>query len=34
MLYNPHQQRGVIIDPGSETQRRFEASEVAKVWRR
>ncbi|MGQ0554100.1 MAG: hypothetical protein ACT4PU_12880 [Planctomycetota bacterium] len=34
MLYNPIQQRGVIIDPGTETQRRFEASEVAKVWRR
>jgi hypothetical protein len=34
MLYNPVQQRGVIIDPGTETQRRFEASEVAKVWRR
>ena len=34
MLYNSTQQRGVIIDPGSETQRRFEANEVAKVWRR
>ena len=33
MLYNSTQQRGVIIDPGSETQRRFEANEVAKVWR-
>lgn len=34
MLYNSVQQRGVIIDPASETQRRFEAEEVAKVWRR
>jgi trehalose utilization protein len=34
MLYNSTQQRGVIIDPGTETQRRFEANEVAKVWRR
>ncbi len=34
MLYNSVQQRGVIIDPASETQRRFEADEVAKVWRR
>jgi len=34
MLYNSTQQRGVIIDPGTETQRRFEASEVSKVWRR
>ena len=34
MLYNSVQQRGVIIDPGTETQRRFEANEVSKVWRR
>jgi hypothetical protein len=34
MLYNAVQQRGVIIDPTTETQRRFEANEVAKVWRR
>jgi hypothetical protein len=34
MLYNPLQQRGVIIDPTTETQRRFEATEVARVWRR
>lgn len=34
MLYNPLQQRGVIIDPMTETERRFEASEVAKIWRR
>ena len=34
MLYNSTQQRGVIIDPGTETQRRFEANEVAKVWRK
>jgi len=33
MLYNSVQQRGVIINPSSETQRRFEANEVAKVWR-
>jgi len=33
MLYNSTQQRGVIINPNSETQRRFEATEVAKVWR-
>ncbi len=33
MLYNSVQQRGVIINPESETQRRFEANEVAKVWR-
>lgn len=33
MLYNSVQQRGVIINPTSETQRRFEADEVAKVWR-
>jgi len=33
MLYNSVQQRGVIINPTSETQRRFEANEVAKVWR-
>jgi hypothetical protein len=33
MLYNSVQQRGVIINPSSETQRRFEATEVAKVWR-
>jgi hypothetical protein len=33
MLYNSVQQRGVIINPNSETQRRFEANEVAKVWR-
>ncbi|MFT7464859.1 MAG: hypothetical protein ACI9EF_003219 [Pseudohongiellaceae bacterium] len=33
MLYNSTQQRGVIINPASETQRRFEANEVAKVWR-
>lgn len=33
MLYNSVQQRGVIIDPQTETQRRFEAGEVAKVWR-
>lgn len=33
MLYNSVQQRGVIIDPESETQRRFEANEVSKVWR-
>lgn len=34
MLYNSVQQRGVIIDPENETQRRFEANEVSKVWRR
>ncbi len=34
MLYNAVQQRGVIIDPSTETQRRFEANEVSKVWRR
>ena len=34
MLYNSTQQRGVIIDPDNETQRRFESNEVAKVWRR
>ncbi len=34
MLYNPLQQRGVIIDPMTETERRFEANEVAKIWRR
>jgi hypothetical protein len=34
MLYNPLQQRGVIIDPLTETERRFEANEVAKIWRR
>lgn len=33
MLYNSTQQRGVIINPDTEIQRRFEASEVAKVWR-
>ncbi|MDG2150303.1 MAG: hypothetical protein P8N09_12345 [Planctomycetota bacterium] len=33
MLYNSTQQRGVIINPNSETQRRFEATEVSKVWR-
>lgn len=33
MLYNSTQQRGVIINPDSETQRRFEANEVSKVWR-
>ena len=31
MLYNSVQQRGVIIDPENETQRRFEAREVARV---
>ena len=34
MLYNALQQRGVIIDPVSETERRFEANEVARVDRR
>ena len=34
MLYNSTQQRGVIIDPELEVERRFEASEVTKVWRR
>ncbi|GJM20965.1 MAG: hypothetical protein DHS20C15_08800 [Planctomycetota bacterium] len=34
MLYNSTQQRGVIINPDAETQRRFEAEEVAKVWRK
>lgn len=34
MLYNSIQQRGVIINPDSEIQRRFEADEVAKVWRK
>ncbi len=34
MLYNSTQQRGVIIDPDTETERRFEANEVSKVWRR
>lgn len=33
MLYNSTQQRGVIINPDSESQRRFEANEVAKIWR-
>ena len=33
MLYNSTQQRGVIINPVSETERRFESSEIAKVWR-
>ena len=33
MLYNSVQQRGVIINPDSEMQRRFEANEVAKIWR-
>lgn len=33
MLYNSVQQRGVIIDPETETERRFESSEVSKVWR-
>ena len=34
MLYNSTQQRGVIINPDSEIQRRFEANEVSKVWRK
>ena len=34
MLYNSVQRRGVIIDPATETQRRFEAREVARVSRR
>ena len=34
MLYNSVQQRGVIINPDSEVQRRFEANEVSKVWRK
>lgn len=34
MLYNSIQQRGVIIDPDTETQRRFEASEVSRISRR
>ncbi|MED5330913.1 MAG: hypothetical protein VX916_06440 [Planctomycetota bacterium] len=34
MLYNAIQGRGVIIDPEGEAERRFEANEVARVWRR
>jgi hypothetical protein len=34
MLFNSVQQSGVIIDPDQEVERRFQAHEVAKVWRR